>query len=235
MSSYQTIAIIGAMEQEIRYLKQCLGGLKMHSFGRAISIFTGELDGKKIVLCQSGIGKVNAAIATTIVIDQFAPDCVINTGSAGGIGGGLHVGDVVIGNQIAHHDVDVTAFGYAHGQVPQLPEYYDSTADLIDVAKQAASAFQTAQIRNGMIVSGDQFINSQQSIVQIRAHFPNVQAVEMEAAAIAQTCLQLQKPFVIIRAISDSADDEASVSFDEFLETAAVHSAQMVQQIIQTL
>ena len=158
------------------------------------------------MLCQSGIGKVNAAIATTLVIEHFSPDCVINTGSAGGIGKGLQVGDVVIGTQVAHHDVDVTAFGYAIGQVPQQPASYPSDLTLVHAAEQAARVFQAANIRQGLIVSGDQFINDAFSIETICREFANPQAVEMEAAAIAQTCYQLGKPFVIIRAISDSAD-----------------------------
>ena len=140
-----TIAIIGAMEAEVAHLKTLLGSLKTHSFGKAATIHTGTLHGKDIVLCQSGIGKVNAAIATTLVIEHFSPDCVINTGSAGGIGKGLQVGDVVIGTQVAHHDVDVTAFGYAIGQVPQQPASYPSDLTLVHAAEQAARVFQAAR------------------------------------------------------------------------------------------
>ncbi|EEP68880.1 MTA/SAH nucleosidase [Kingella oralis ATCC 51147] len=230
-----TIAIIGAMEAEVAHLKTRLGSLKTHSFGKVATIHTGTLHGKDIVLCQSGIGKVNAAIATTLVIEHFSPDCVINTGSAGGIGKGLQVGDVVIGTQVAHHDVDVTAFGYAIGQVPQQPASYESEHSLVHAAERAAKVFQAAHIRQGLIVSGDQFINDTFSIETICREFASPQAVEMEAAAIAQTCYQLGKPFVIIRAISDSADSEASISFDEFLATAALHSAQMVEELVKQL
>ena len=160
---------------------------------------------------------------------------MINTGSAGGIGKGLQVGDVVIGTQVAHHDVDVTAFGYAIGQVPQQPASYLSDLTLVYAAEQAARVFQAANIRQGLIVSGDQFINDAFSIETICREFASPQAVEMEAAAIAQTCYQMGKPFVVIRAISDSADSEASMSFDEFLATAALHSAQMVVELVKQL
>ncbi|CWP08263.1 putative nucleoside phosphorylase [Neisseria meningitidis] len=188
-----------------------------------------------MVLALSGIGKVNAAVATAWIIREFAADCVINTGSAGGLGKGLKVGDVVIGTETAHHDVDVTAFGYAWGQVPQLPARFASDGILIEAAKRAARTFEGAAVEQGLIVSGDRFVHSSEGVAEIRKHFPEVKAVEMEAAAIAQTCHQLETPFVIIRAVSDSADEKADISFDEFLKTAAANSAKMVAEIVKSL
>ena len=231
----QRIGIIGAMEAEVALLRDSLNGLETHRFGKNFVVYTGQFAGKDIALFQSGIGKVNAAIATTLLKEHFAPDMVINTGSAGGIGGGLKVSDVVVGTHIMHHDVDVTAFGYQHGQVPQLPAAFTCDETLVAAAEKAACTFQAARVMHGLIVSGDSFINSKTAIGQIHARLPQPLAVEMEAAAIAQTCYQLDTPFVVIRAISDSAEDSASVSFEEFLEVAAKHSAQMVQQMIQAL
>ena len=231
----QRIGIIGAMEAEVALLRDSLNGLETHRFGKNFVVYTGQFAGKDIALCQSGIGKVNAAIATTLLKEHFAPDVVINTGSAGGIGIGLKVGDVVVGTHIMHHDVDVTAFGYQHGQVPQLPAAFTCDETLVAAAEKAACTFQAARVMHGLIVSGDSFINSTAAIEQIHARLPQPLAVEMEAAAIAQTCYQLDTPFVVIRAISDSAEDSASVSFEEFLEVAAKHSAQMVQQMIRAL
>ena len=188
-----------------------------------------------MVLVLSGIGKVNAAVSTSWVIHQFAPDCIINTGSAGGLGKGLKVGDVVIGETVAHHDVDVTAFGYVWGQVPQLPAVFASDENLIRQAEKAAQVFEGAAVTQGLIVSGDRFVHSSKGVAEIRNHFPEVKAVEMEAAAIAQTCHQLEVPFVIIRAVSDSADEKADISFEEFLKTAAVSSAKMVTEIVKSL
>ncbi|MCP1660896.1 5'-methylthioadenosine/adenosylhomocysteine nucleosidase [Neisseria perflava] len=230
----KTVAVIGAMAQEIELLKGRLNHAQEVAFGK-FQAYVGELSGKRVVLALSGIGKVNAAVATAWVIHQFAPDCVINTGSAGGLGKGLKIGDVVVGTQMAHHDVDVTAFGYLWGQVPQLPAAYDSDVGLVAVANQAAAVFEGAQVTQGLIVSGDQFVHSSETVAQIRGHFPEVKAVEMEAAAIAQACYQLETPFVVIRAVSDSADEKADVSFDEFLKTAAVSSAQMVMKMIEAL
>lgn len=235
VSMPQCIGIIGAMEQEIELLRSQLTQSESHHFGLGIVIYTGMLEDKQIVLCLSGIGKVNAAIATTLVIEHFSPDCIINTGSAGGIGKKLKIGDVVIGSETAHHDADVTAFGYAYGQLPQQPARFTADTTLIAAAEYAAKAFGNVQIVQGLIVSGDQFVHDSSKIEQIRSHFADVQAVEMEAAAIAQTCYRLNKPFVIVRAISDSADEKAETSFEAFLQTASKHSAQMVLQLIKAL
>ncbi len=232
--SVQTIAVVGAMEQEIELLRESMNNVKHVSFGK-FSAYEGELAGKRTVLVLSGIGKVNAAVSTSWVIHQFAPDCVINTGSAGGLGKGLKVGDVVIGETVAHHDVDVTAFGYVWGQVPQLPAVFESDSNLIRQAEKAAQVFDGAAVTQGLIVSGDRFVHSSEGVAEIRSHFPEVKAVEMEAAAIAQTCHQLEVPFVIIRAVSDSADEKADISFEEFLKTAAVSSAKMVTEIVKSL
>lgn len=232
--SVQTIAVVGAMEQEIELLRESMADVKHVSFGK-FSAYEGELAGKRTVLVLSGIGKVNAAVSTSWVIHQFAPDCVINTGSAGGLGKGLKVGDVVIGETVAHHDVDVTAFGYVWGQVPQLPAVFESDSNLIRQAEKAAQVFDGAAVTQGLVVSGDRFVHSSEGVAEIRSHFPEVKAVEMEAAAIAQTCHQLEVPFVIIRAVSDSADEKADISFEEFLKTAAVSSAKMVTEIVKSL
>lgn len=232
--SVQTIAVVGAMEQEIELLRESMANVKHVSFGK-FSAYEGELAGKRMVLVLSGIGKVNAAVSTSWVIHQFAPDCIINTGSAGGLGKGLKVGDVVIGETVAHHDVDVTAFGYVWGQVPQLPAAFASDENLIRQAEKAAKVFEGAAVTQGLIVSGDRFVHSSEGVAEIRSHFPEVKAVEMEAAAIAQTCHQLEVPFVIIRAVSDSADEKADISFEEFLKTAAVSSAKMVTEIVKSL
>lgn len=232
--SLKTIAVIGAMEQEIELLREAMENVQSVSFGR-FTAYEGILAGKRTVLVLSGIGKVNAAVATAWVIHQFAPDYVVNTGSAGGLGKGLKVGDVVVGTEIAHHDVDVTAFGYVWGQVPQLPAAFVSDDVLVGRAKQAAQVFEGAAVVAGLIVSGDQFVHSTEGVAQIRRHFPEVKAVEMEAAAIAQTCHQLNTPFVVIRAVSDSADEKADISFEAFLKTAAASSAKMVVKIIESL
>ena len=229
----QTIALIGAMPPEISLLQENLQNLRSEHMAD-FDIYCGEYAGKNVVLALSGIGKVNAALSTALVL-QHRPDFVINTGSAGGLGSGLKVGDVVIGTQTAHHDVDVTAFGYAIGHVPRMPARFESDPALCTAAEKAAAAFEHAAVHRGLIVSGDQFVHSSESVAEVRRHFPDAQAVEMEAAAIAQSCHRFGVPFVVVRAISDLADEEADTSFETFLKTASVHSAKMVLQLIEAL
>lgn len=231
----QTIGIIGAMEAEVELLKNSLNHLNIVPFGKNIQVYTGKFADKDIALCQSGIGKVNAAIATALLCEHFTPDCIINTGSAGGIGEGLQIGDVVIGTHTAHHDVDATAFGYRHGQVPQLPLLFDSHPHLVQTALSAAKSLTVCNTAHGLILSGDRFIHDSGTLTALLNHFPDAQAVEMEAAAIAQTCYQLEKPFVVIRSVSDTAQNDAKVSFETFLKTAAEHSANMVLAMIKQL
>ncbi|QEY25561.1 5'-methylthioadenosine/adenosylhomocysteine nucleosidase [Neisseria zalophi] len=228
---YQTVAVIGAMEPEIELLKNSMENVQTETFGQ-FAVHCGMLNGKQVVLALSGIGKANAAAVTALVVSRFAPDCVINTGSAGGVGQGLKTGDVVIGTQVAHHDVDVTAFGYKIGQVPQLPAVFESDINLVERAEKAAAAFEGAAVYRGLIVSGDQFVHSRDKVATIRSNFDGVLALEMEAAAIAQTCFQLNVPFVVVRAVSDGADEEAETSFETFLQTASVNSARMVMAIL---
>ena len=228
------VAIIGAMEQEITLLQSRIQQAQ-HEQVAHIAITRGTLAGKPVLRAQSGIGKVNAAITTTVLLEKFGAGCVINTGSAGGLQGGMKQGDVVVGIQTAHHDADATAFGYAIGQLPQMPARYEADAGLIEHAARAAIAFDGAAIHRGLIVSGDQFINHPDKIARIRAHFPDALAVEMEAAAIAQTCYQFARPCVIIRALSDLADGEAEYSFETFLQMAATHSAEMVENLVKAL
>lgn len=222
-----TLAIIGAMQPELDLLQSRLERAASTQAGSVV-FHHGYLNGREVVLVLSGIGKVNAAVATALVIRQFQPQYVINTGSAGGLAAGIRVGDVVVGTEAAHHDVDVTAFGYVPGQVPQQPARFRADGRLVEAAARAAAAFDDAAVHRGLVVSGDQFVSDSGKIAAIRRHFPDAQAVEMEAAAIAQTCHQQGVPFVIVRAVSDAADEEAGQSFETFLQTAAVHSAQMV-------
>ena len=234
MSKHAIVAIIGAMEQEIELLKEFMHNPEEELIG-GVKMYFGRLFNRDVVLALSGIGKVNAAIATTIVLREYNPDYVIKTGSAGGLGKTLRVGDVVVGSLVAHHDVDVTAFGYQLGQVPKMRPAFECSDQLIRLAEKAASAFADANVHKGLIVSGDQFVHSSEKTAYIREHFFGVQVVEMEAAAIAQTCTRFEVPFVVIRAVSDLADEKADISFEKFLETASVQSARMVQKIVSAL
>lgn len=227
------IGIVGAMAQEVEILKNLMAERTETRVASAV-IFEGKINGKDVALLQSGIGKVAAAIGTTALLQLAKPDCVINTGSAGGVAKGLKVGDIVISDETRYHDADVTAFGYEKGQLPANPAAFLSDKKLADLAQEIAEK-QGQSVKRGLICSGDSFINSEDKITQIQADFPNVTGVEMEAAAIAQVCYAFNVPFVVVRAISDSGDGEASISFEEFLPLAAKQSSTLVLGMIDRL
>ena len=228
------IGIIGAMDEEVELLKASLQNREDHEIAGYL-LFTGKLHNKDIVLLKSGIGKVNAAIGTTILLQMFKPDCVINTGSAGGFDPALNVGDIVISSEVRHHDVDLTVFGYEYGQVPQQPPFFTPDETLAAIAERCIARMEGMKTVRGLIATGDQFMNDPQRVERKRGLFPAMKAVEMEAAAIAQTCQQFSTPFIVIRALSDIAGKESGVSFDQFLVTAAKHSAEMIIAMIDEL
>ncbi|EOB7626537.1 5'-methylthioadenosine/S-adenosylhomocysteine nucleosidase [Staphylococcus aureus] len=229
------IGIIGAMEEEVTILKNKLTQLSEISVAH-VKFYTGILKDREVVITQSGIGKVNAAISTTLLINKFKPDVIINTGSAGALDESLNVGDVLISDDVKYHDADATAFGYEYGQIPQMPVAFQSSKSLIEKVSQVVQQQQqqlTAKV--GLIVSGDSFIGSVEQRQKIKKAFPNAMAVEMEATAIAQTCYQFNVPFVVVRAVSDLANGEAEMSFEAFLEKAAVSSSQTVEALVSQL
>ncbi|MCI2254463.1 5'-methylthioadenosine/S-adenosylhomocysteine nucleosidase [Domibacillus sp. PGB-M46] len=227
-------AIIGAMEEEVTILRGEMKNKEVKVIGG--SEFTiGELRGVETVLLRSGIGKVNAAMTTAVLIHEFKPDVLINTGSAGGLSPDLQVGDVIISTEVRHHDVDVTAFGYEYGQVPQLPAAFTADEKLVDIAFQASEGDTELKTVKGLIATGDSFMNDPASVQAIADIFPGLQAVEMEAAAIAQVAHQFSVPFVVIRALSDIAGKESNISFEQFLPKAGLHSANLVMKIVEQL
>jgi len=228
------IGIIGAMEQEVSILKQAIENCQTVTKA-GCTFFSGQLNGVEVVLLQSGIGKVAAAIGTTILLDEYQPDVVINTGSAGGFDSSLNLGDVVISTEVRHHDADVTAFGYEMGQMAQQPAAFLADDKLINVAEQALEQMEDKHAVRGLICTGDAFVCTAERQAFIRTHFPSVIAVEMEASAIAQTCHQFNVPFVVVRAISDVADKESPMSFEEFLPLAAKSSSEMVFKMVELL
>jgi len=228
-----TIGIIGAMDEEIALLLENMENQKEISVANCLFV-QGTMFNKDIVLLKSGIGKVNAAMSTTIMHERFTPSHVINTGSAGGFAEQLEVGDVVISSQVVHHDVDATAFNYKYGQVPGMPETYTADATLITKAKNAVEEM-GINFSEGMIATGDSFMEDPARVALINSKFPTMIAAEMEAAAIAQVCYQFDKPFVVIRALSDIAGKQSSITFDEFLDEAAANAAKIIISMIKYL
>ncbi|RFU65795.1 5'-methylthioadenosine/S-adenosylhomocysteine nucleosidase [Peribacillus glennii] len=228
------LAIIGAMEEEVAILRGKIENLEQVTIA-GCEFNTGRLNGVDVILLKSGIGKVNAAMSTTILLEKFKPDAVINTGSAGGYLPSLNVGDVVISTEVRHHDVDVTAFGYEYGQVPQMPPAFVSDKKLLETALEAAKEIRDIQVVKGLIVTGDSFMSDPDRVEFVRGKFNDLHAVEMEAAAIAQVAYQFNVPFVIIRSLSDIAGKESNISFDKFLETAAQNSSQLILKMVESM
>ncbi|MCT8525859.1 5'-methylthioadenosine/S-adenosylhomocysteine nucleosidase [Glaesserella parasuis] len=220
------IGIIGAMAQEVEILLSYMAEPKLTEIA-GCKIYEGKINNTDVALLQSGIGKTASAMGTTLLLQLAKPEMVINTGSAGGLDANLNVGDIVISTEVRHHDVDVTAFGYEKGQLPANPAAFMANEQLAQIAiKETEKAGFNAV--SGLICSGDLFVNGSDMIARIRNDFPSVKAVEMEAASIAQVCHAFQVPFVVVRAISDVADKESHLSFDEFLPLAAEKSSEIV-------
>lgn len=228
------IGIIGAMAEEVALLASHLEDRRTRQHV-GCTFHTGRLQGIEVVILQSGIGKVNAAVGTTLLLDVYKPDVVINTGSAGGFGDDLAVGDVVISSEVRHHDVDAVVFGYEHGQVPQMPAAYLPDSRLVAIARECIESMGELRVVEGLIATGDIFMSCPEAVALTRGRFPTMLAAEMEAAAIAQTCHLYGCPFVVIRALSDIAGQESNVSFKAFIDQAAEHSARMVEAMVVRL
>lgn len=184
-------------------------------------ITSGRYKGHEVILTESGIGKVAAASATALMIDNFEPDLVVNTGSAGALDPDLKIGDEVIGTQVAYSDVDVTVFGYAYGQVANKPLYYEADPTVVKDFEQLAP------VKEGLIVSGDQFVQDTAK-KRILTHFPEALVAEMEAAAVAQVAYQFGTPFIVLRGVSDLANGDSGVVFDDYVVEAGRASAKLL-------
>lgn len=228
------IAILGAMDEEVKLIKESLEDLQQETYSHLV-FYTGKLHSHEIVLVKCGIGKVAAAVATTMIIEKFDPDYVVNTGSAGGFDKELNIGDIVISDVVTHHDVDLTVFGYVPGQCAGMPENYVCNEQLIEAAEKSASQIDGVKVKKGLVCSGDSFVGSDELAAATLQKFPSMMAVEMEGAAIAQTAYLMGIPFLVIRSLSDIAGKTSTVSFQAYLEKAAKNSAQLVMGMVKAL
>jgi adenosylhomocysteine nucleosidase len=219
--------VICAMEEEIKTLLDTLE-LEKETNINGIIFYEGKISNVDVVLVRSGIGKVEAGITAAILVTNFNADALIHSGSAGGIGEGLEVGDVVLSTEVAYYDVDATAFGYEYGQLPQQDSArFKADASLIHQFELAAQN-RNLNTKKGLIVTGDQFIASADKVKTILKNFPDALCCEMEGAAVGQVAHQFDKPFIVVRAMSDTGSDDADVSFDEFIIDAGKRSASML-------
>lgn len=229
------IGIIGAMEEEVLALKEKLKVSDVRGIA-SLEFYVGVLQGKEVVLVRGGIGKVNSALCTQLLIDCFHVDSVINTGVAGALNDSLSIGDIVISSDSLEHDVDASGFGYEPGVIPRMPDsIFKADKRLIHIAEKASEVLSVkTNVFTGRIVSGDQFISDPEKKRQLVADYKGF-CVEMEGAAIAHACYLNKVPFVIIRSISDKADDAAEVNFAEFTQLAALNSCKMIEKMLEIM
>lgn len=227
------IGIIGAMEEEVALLKEAMQ-IQTVVERASMTFCKGQLEGKDVVVVKSGIGKVNAAICAQILVDCFSVDALINTGIAGSLDADIDIGDIVISVDGIQHDMDATIFGYPLGQIPRMDTLaFPADERLIRLAKEANEEV-NPDIRTftGRVVSGDQFISSQ----EVKDHLIRTygaRCTEMEGAAILHTAYLNHVSCVIIRAISDKADNSAEMDYPTFERQAIAHSVRLVKKLVQ--
>jgi len=227
------IGILVAMEEEIKRLTEEISEGTIKKIAQQ-TFYDGKIHNTPVTIVQSGIGKVNASIATTLLIQTFNVDIVINTGSAGGIDEALSIGDLVIAKELTYNDADNRGFGYTFGQIPKMPPHYQTDDSLREIIEKVAAS-KNWSFQSGLILSGDSFISSQEELTKFKHYFPKAFVTEMEGTAVAQTCHQFEIPYAVIRAVSDAADEQATVDFDEFVVLAGQRSAELVMALIKEL
>lgn len=227
--------IIGAMELEVETLKSKMAVSQIVKKA-GMEFFEGSLNGARVVIVRSGVGKVNAALCVQILADLFEVTHIINTGVAGSLNAMLDIGDILVSRDAIHHDVDATIFGYKPGEVPQLGiREFPADERLMQLAKTTCERVNPdCHAVIGRVVSGDQFISSKEIKKKLSADFQG-DCAEMEGTAIAHGAYLNQIPFVIIRAISDKADDSAEMDYPTFEKAAALHSAALVEEMVASI
>ena len=226
------IGIIGAMEEEVAHLKEAMQVEK--TVERAAMTFVkGKLDGKDVVVVRSGIGKVNAGICAQILADLFEVDTLINTGVAGSLDAALDIGDIVISTDAVQHDMDVSALGDAVGQIPRMDTFaFPADERLVQLAVQAnEEANPDIHTFTGRVVSGDQFVSDGAVKERLVTQF-QAKCTEMEGAAIAQAAYLNKISCVIIRAISDKADNSSTMDYAAFEKQAITHTVRLVRNLM---
>ncbi|MBA1438130.1 MAG: 5'-methylthioadenosine/adenosylhomocysteine nucleosidase [Epsilonproteobacteria bacterium] len=226
------IAIMGAMSEEVAPILEALGNYNTVEYA-GNKYYEATYKGVDVVVAYSKIGKVFSTLTATTMIEHFGCDRLLFSGVAGAINPELKVGDLIIATKLAQHDLDITAFGHPHGYVPEGAVFVDADRSLIETGKKVATSLGKS-VKEGVIATGDQFVADEERKNWIAATF-NADALEMEGASVAVVCNALGVPFFILRAISDAADMDASFSFDAFLETSAIESAQFVMQMVDEI
>lgn len=228
------IGIISAMSEELEPLLDAMELEEQHTKAN-MTFNKGKLWGKDVIAVVSGIGKVNAAICTQILASEYNVTSVVNVGVAGGIGKDIYPGDVVIGDTLVEHDMDATQFGYKHGQIPRLDTFdFKSDEKLIQIAKKACEALPEINSFVGRIVSGDEFVANIDRITWLSDTYEAI-SCEMEGASIAHVAYLNKIPFVVIRSISDNANNGASMDYEKFVPIAIKNSTTILENMIKSM
>lgn len=224
------IGIIGAMQPEVEAIIATLEGRESETVS-GITFYTGTIGGKNVAVAKCGIGKVFAALCAEIMILKYNPDLLVNTGVGGAIGGDLRCGDVVIADRLCQHDMDTSAIGDPKGLVSGINMiYFDADLRAREILLEQGSALGLA-VKSGTVATGDKFIASSEDKHRIASDF-SASVCEMEGCAIAQTAFVNGTPFAVVRAISDSADGEATMDYPTFLGIAAANSTKLTLALI---
>ena len=225
------IGIIGAMQPEVEAIIATLEGRESETVS-GITFYTGTIGGKNVAVAKCGIGKVFAALCAEIMILKYNPDLLVNTGVGGAIGGDLRCGDVVIADRLCQHDMDTSAIGDPKGLVSGINMiYFDADLRAREILLEQGSALGLA-VKSGTVATGDKFIASSEDKHRIASDF-SASVCEMEGCAIAQTAFVNGTPFAVVRAISDSADGEATMDYPTFLGIAAANSTKLTLALIK--
>jgi len=229
------IAFLGAMDIEVDGIKSQMTDITVTKIG-PYEYYLGKLHGKEILVAKCGIGKVSTAACATALIQTFHPELIVNTGVAGGLlkAQGMHTGDLVIGTKTVHHDADATALGYAPGQVPDQPVFFECDTETAEKFYNIAQKTLSVQVFRGIIASGDSFISSSERSEYIRSTF-DAASCEMEGASLGQVCLAFDTPYCAIRAISDCADDDANMDYPTFEKLASANSIALVEAFVKAM
>ena len=227
------LGIIGAMDEEVAKIKERLENVEVQTFG-GMDFYKGNFEGKSVVVVRSGIGKVNAAVCAQILADRYQVSGIVNTGIAGSLMAKIDIGDIVLSTDALQHDMDATNFGYPAGQIPRMDVLsFPADPKLLALAKECCGRVNPEiHTYEGRVVSGDQFISDQKKKDWLIETFHGY-CTEMEGAAIAQAGYLNGIPFLIIRAISDKADNSANVDYPTFEAQAIIHSVNLMLEMIR--
>jgi adenosylhomocysteine/aminodeoxyfutalosine nucleosidase len=223
---------MGAMAEEVAPILKKLGDYKTTEYA-GNKYYEATYNGIEIVVAYSKIGKVFSTLTSATMIEHFGCDRLLFSGVAGAVSPELKVGDLVVATKLSQHDLDITAFGHPYGYVPEGAVFVEADRDMIELSKNVASKM-GKNIKEGIIATGDQFVANEERKDWILKTF-DASALEMEGASVAVVCDALDIPFFILRSISDASDMDASFSFDEFLESSAIISAEFVMNMVDAI